>query len=102
MIPGLGRTIFDFSVLGHVHVPSGLTGWLVGFFFPLQGCMKGFFKLILPYLFRKCNSIIFYGRQKCEKCFNVTTCLLLSLSFRVFCSFKFPTGGVLCMGSFSL
>lgn len=72
MIPGLGRTIFGFSVLSHVHIPSGLAGWLVVVF--LRMC-EGLL-LILPYLFSKYNSIIFYGRQKCEKCFNVTTCLL--------------------------
>ena len=40
MILGLGRTIFGFSVLGHVYAPSGLAGLLVFFFF---GCSQGFY-----------------------------------------------------------
>lgn len=89
MIPGLDLDWTIFGMLGHV--PSDLAGW-VFFFRMYEGLL-----LILPYLFSKCNSIIFYGRQKCEKWFNVTTCLLLSFFFTVFCSFRFPSGVVPCI-----
>lgn len=60
MILGLGRTIFGFSVLGHVYAPSGLAGLLVFFFFWMyEGLL-----LILPYLLSKYNSIIFLWEAK--------------------------------------
>lgn len=93
----MDRTIFGFSVLGHVYPPSGFAGWLVVVFFCFFLKMYERLLLNLPYLLSKCNLIIFYGRQKYEKWFNVTTCLLLSLFFTVFCSFRFSSGVVLCI-----